>query len=135
MKTLILTIAVFLTTSFASFAQSNEISNAVISKQPFVIPFEKLENYLDLSDNQLDDVSGINTYFIATQEKIYKSPSESQEEQMQQAIYANLKLLKDVLTSDQYKKYLFLLNITNYHRIQAERGSAFDNIYLAESVK
>ena len=132
MKTLILTIAVLLTTSFAGFAQSNEMNQTSLSKQPFIVSFETLENYLDLSFDQLDDVRNINDYFIATQKKSQKLAPEKQTEQMQQAVYANLKLLKDTLTPEQYKKYLCVLNLTNFHRVLAEKESDLNNIYLAE---
>lgn len=32
---------------------------------------------------------------------------------MHQAVYGNLKLMKQVLTPDQYRKYVTLLNVTN----------------------
>ena len=132
MKTLILTIAVLLTTSYAGFAQSNEMNQVSLSKQPFIVSFESLEKYLDLSFEQVDDVRNINDYFIATQKKGVKSSSEMQPEQMQQAVYANLKLLKEVLTPEQYKKYIGLLNVTNYNRLLAAKTTDTDNIYYAE---
>jgi len=132
MKTLILTIAVLLTTSFAGFAQSNEMNKVSLSKQPFIVSFESLEKYLDLSFDQLEDVRNINAYFIVTQKKSVKSSTEIQPEQMQQAVYANLKLLKNVLTPEQYKKYIGLLNVTNYNRLLVAKTTDSDNIYYAK---
>ena len=132
MKTLILTIAVLLTTSFAGFAQSNEMNQVSLSKQPFIVSFESLEKYLDLSFDQLEDVRNINAYFIATQKSSVKSSTEIQPEQMQQAVYANLKLLKNVLTPEQYKRYIGLINVTNYNRLLAAKTTDSDNIYYAK---
>ena len=132
MKTLILTIAVLLTTSFAGFAQSNEMNQVSLSKQPFIVSFESLEKYLDLSFDQLEDVRNINAYFIVTQKRSVKSSTEIQLEQMQQAVYANLKLLKNVLTPEQYKKYIGLLNVTNYNRLLVAKTTDSDNIYYAK---
>ena len=132
MKTLILTIAVLLTTSFAAFAQSNEMNKVSLSKQPFIVSFEALEKYLDLSFEQLEDVRNINNFFIATQKKYVKTSSEIQSEKMQQTVYANIKLLKEVLSAEQYRKYIGLINVTNYNRLLSEKTNESDNIYYAK---
>ena len=132
MKTLILTIAVLLTTSFAGFAQSNEMNQVSLSKQPFIVSFEALEKYLDLSFEQLEDVRNINNFFIATQKKYVKTSSEIQSEKMQQTVYANIKLLKEVLSAEQYRKYIGLINVTNYNRLLSEKTNESDNIYYAK---
>ena len=132
MKTLILTIAVLLATSFAGFAQSNEMNQVSLSKQPFIVSFEALEKYLDLSVEQVEDVRNINDYFIATQKRSVKTSSEMQPEKMQQAVYANIKLLKEVLSPEQYRKYIGLINVTNYNRLLSEKTNESDNIYYAK---
>ena len=35
------------------------------------------------------------------------------DKKMRQAVYGNLKLMKKVLTPEQYRKYVILLNVTN----------------------
>ena len=131
MKTLILTIAVLLATSFAGFAQSNEMNTVSLSKQPFIVSFEALERYLDLSFEQVEDVRNINDYFIATQKKSVTTSSEIQSEKMQQAVYANIKLLKEVLSPEQYRKYIGLINVTNNNRLLSEKTNESENIYYA----
>jgi|GEM_PF-2876775 len=131
MKTLILTIAVLLATSFAGFAQSNEMNTVSLSKQPFIVSFEALEKYLDLSFEQVEDVRNINDYFIAIQKRSVKTSSEIQPEKMQQAVYANIKLLKEVLSPEQYRKYVGLINVTNYNRLLSEKTNESENIYYA----
>ena len=131
MKTLILTIAVLLTTSFAAFAQSNDMNTVSMSKQPFIVSFEALEKYLDLSFEQLEDVRNINNFFIETQKKCVKTSSEIQPEKMQQAVYANIKLLKEVLSPEQYRMYIGLINVTNYNRLLSEKTIDSDDIYYA----
>ena len=131
MKTLILTIAVFLATSFAGFAQSNEPNKVSMSKQPFIISFEALDKFLDLSFEQVDNVRNINDYFIATQKKNVKNSPEAQHEKIQNAVYANIKLLKDVLSPAQYRKYIGLINVTNYNRLHSEKTNDSENSYYA----
>ena len=131
MKTLILTIAVLLATSFAGFAQSNEMNKVSMSKQPFIVSFEALEKYLDLSFEQVDDVRNINDYFIATQKKNVNTSFEAQSEKIHNAVYGNIKLLKDVLSPEQYRKYIGLINVTNYNRLLSEKTNDSENTYYA----
>jgi len=107
----------------------NQVS---LSKQPFIVSFEALEKYLDLSFEQLEDVRNINNFFIATQKKYVKTSSEIQSEKMQQTVYANIKLLKEVLSAEQYRKYIGLINVTNYNRLLSEKTNESDNIYYAK---
>ena len=88
------------------FARENRNN---VSKEPFAINFEKLSNYLQLSSYQANEVANINEYFLDMQGESLRAS----EKMMRQAVYGNLKLMKKVLTPEQYRKYVVLLNVTN----------------------
>ena len=44
---------------------------------------------------------------------ICKGKVSGRDKKMRQAVYGNLKLMKKVLTPEQYRKYVVLLNVTN----------------------
>lgn len=92
------------------FARENRNN---VNKEPFAINFEKLSNYLQLSSYQANEVANINEYFMDMQEESLRSGSKMRDKKMHQAIYGNLKLMKKVLTPEQYRKYVILLNVTN----------------------
>ena len=53
-------------------------------------------------------------------------------ERLQKAVYGNLKLMKEALTADQYRKYVILLNVTNNNN-RLTGAVTFTDIYLAEN--
>jgi len=50
---------------------------------------------------------------------------------MQQAVYSNLKLMKDTLTPEQYRKYVILLNVTHNNNIKKGISSMPDTYLVA----
>jgi len=48
---------------------------------------------------------------------------------MEQAIYGNLKLMKETLTEDQYRSYLGLLNLTYNNRSKRLRADSLQEMY------
>lgn len=84
-----------------------------VSKEPFAINFEKLSNYLQLSSYQANEVANINEYFLDMQGESLRASEKMRDKKMRQAVYGNLKLMKKVLTPEQYRKYVVLLNVTN----------------------
>ncbi len=97
--------AVGITGSWAQHAQT--------VKKPFELNFNQLTTFLELSPFQWNEVKAINDHFILQQHESLMGTPARQEKRMQQAIYGNLKLMKDVLTNEQYRKYIALLNVTN----------------------
>ena len=67
--------------------------------------FESLKSYMK---NQ-----NINEFFLDKQRESLRASESQQQKKMHQAVYGNLKLMKKVLTPDQYRKYVTLLNVTN----------------------
>ena len=78
----------------------------------FDINVSKLSNYLQLSSSQAGTVSDICDYFTTQMKEASYSSKKSQQEKVSNAVYGNLKLMKETLTNEQYKKYVKLLNVT-----------------------
>lgn len=88
-------------------------NNGFCTREPFAINFEKLSNYLQLSSYQANEVANINEYFLDMQGESLRASEKMRDKKMRQAVYGNLKLMKKVLTPEQYRKYVVLLNVTN----------------------
>ena len=102
------------------------------AKEPFSASLYQLSSYLNLTAAQIDEVEAINTYFIEKQKESLRALPSVQEQKMQEAIYGNLKLMKKVLTNDQYRKYVMLVNITNNNN-RLMGISSVNDVYLAEN--
>ena len=103
MRRLGMAVAAVLLCATMGFARENRNN---VSKEPFAINFEKLSNYLQLSFY-------INEYFLDMQGESLRASEKMRDKKMRQAVYGNLKLMKKVLTPEQYRKYVVLLNVTN----------------------
>ena len=71
-------------------------------------------------------------YFVQEQRKSLSKDLKRQDERLQKAVYGNLKLMKEALTADQYRKYVILLNVTNNNN-RLTGAVTFTDIYLAEN--
>ena len=108
MRRLGMAVAAVLLCATMGFARENRNN---VSKEPF--NFEKLSNYLQLSSYQANEVENINEYFLDIQGESLRASEKMRDKKMRQAVYGNLKLMKKVLTPEQYRKYVVLLNVTN----------------------
>ncbi len=72
----------------------------------------KLGKYLDLTSNQYNDVENITTYFSDKMYSAYLSKDAKQTKKLREAVYGNFKLMKGALSDAQYKKYVYLMNVT-----------------------
>ena len=106
----------------------NEYGN----KEPFAVEFSRLSSYLGLAPYQMEEVLNINDYFVQEQRKSLSKDLKRQDERLQKAVYGNLKLMKEALTADQYRKYVILLNVTNNNN-RLTGAVTFTDIYLAEN--
>ncbi len=129
MKRLGLAVAAILMSVSVGFAQSSEVK---FSKEPFAVSAQRLSSYLQLTSSQYNEVADINAYFIEKQHESIKSGSKLQAKKMRQAVYGNLKLMKKVLTPEQYRKYIALLNVTNNNN-RLLGINAIPASYLAEN--
>lgn len=101
-----------------------------LSREPFVVSTKRLAEYLQLTSTQLDEVTNINRYFIEMQNESVKASAKMQERKMHQALYGNLKLMKQALSKEQYRKYVMLINITNNNN-QTLGVNTFPEVYMA----
>ncbi len=84
----------------------------------------KLGQYLNLKSDQSEEVANICDYFASQMRKANYS-SKDNNKLLRNAIYGNLKLMKNVLSAKQYSKYAAVLNVTlNNEGIKLEDNSA-----------
>ena len=110
MRRLGMAVSAILLCATVGFARENRNN---VSKEPFAINFEKLSYYLQLTPSLTGEVANINEFFLDKQRESLCASESQQQKKMHQAVYGNLKLMKKVLTPDQYRKYVTLLNVTN----------------------
>ena len=110
MRRLGMAVAAILLCATVGFARESRNN---VGKEPFAINFEQLNKYLQLSSDQANEVADINAYFQEMQGESLRASDEMRDKKMRQAVYGNLKLMKKALTSEQYRKYVLLLNVTN----------------------
>lgn len=108
------------------------ITNAQEINGKFMTEFSKLNTYLGLESTQLNEVYEINNYFKETQMDIKNRGNKSYEEQMKEALLVNMKLMKDALNEEQYRKYVTLLNITNNNN-KILKEMPLSDIYMADN--
>ena len=108
------------------------ITNAQEINGKFMAEFSKLNTYLGLESTQLNEVYEINNYFKEAQMNIKNRGNKSHEELMKEALLVNMKLMKDALNEEQYRKYVTLLNITNNNN-KILKEMPLSDIYMADN--
>ena len=131
MRKLIMEVAVLGMSATMNFAKAQCV-NEYGNKEPFAVEFSRLSSYLGLAPYQMEEVLNINDYFVQEQRKSLSKDLKRQDERLQKAVYGNLKLMKEALTADQYRKYVILLNVTNNNN-RLTGAVTFTDIYLAEN--
>lgn len=131
MRKLIMAVAVLGMSATMNFAKAQCV-NEYGNKEPFAVEFSRLSSYLGLAPYQMEEVLNINDYFVQEQRKSLSKDMKRQDERLQKAVYGNLKLMKEALTADQYRKYVILLNVTNNNN-RLTGAVTFTDIYLAEN--
>lgn len=131
MRKLIMAVAVLGMSATMNFAKAQCV-NEYGNKEPFAVEFSRLSSYLGLAPYQMEEVLNINDYFVQDQRKSLSKDLKRQDERLQKAVYGNLKLMKEALTADQYRKYVILLNVTNNNN-RLTGAVTFTDIYLAEN--
>ena len=131
MRKLIMAVAVLGMSAPMNFAKAQCV-NEYGNKEPFAVEFSRLSSYLGLAPYQMEEVLNINDYFVQEQRKSLSKDLKRQDERLQKAVYGNLKLMKEALTADQYRKYVILLNVTNNNN-RLTGAVTFTDIYLAEN--
>ena len=131
MRKLIMAVAVLGMSATMNFAKAQCV-NEYGNKEPFAVEFSRLSSYLGLAPYQMEEVLNINDYFVQEQRKSLSKDLKRQDERLQKAVYGNLKLMKEALTADQYRKFVILLNVTNNNN-RLTGAVTFTDIYLAEN--
>ena len=131
MRKLIMAVAVLGMSATMNFAKAQCV-NEYGNKEPFAVEFSRLSSYLGLAPYQMEEVLNINDNFVQEQRKSLSKDLKRQDERLQKAVYGNLKLMKEALTADQYRKYVILLNVTNNNN-RLTGAVTFTDIYLAEN--
>ena len=131
MRKLIMAVAVLGMSATMNFAKAQCV-NEYGNKEPFAVEFSRLSSYLGLAPYQMEEVLNINDYFVQEQRKSLSKDLKRQDERLKKAVYGNLKLMKEALTADQYRKYVILLNVTNNNN-RLTGAVTFTDIYLAEN--
>ena len=131
MRKLIMAVAVLGMSATMNFAKAQCV-NEYGNKEPFAVEFSRLSSYLGLAPYQMEEVLNINDYFVQEQRKSLSKDLKRQDERLQKAVYGNLKLMKEALTADRYRKYVILLNVTNNNN-RLTGAVTFTDIYLAEN--
>lgn len=73
---------------------------------------ERLSKFLALNSNQSEEVARICDYFNSQMLRANQASAKRQEELIHNAVYGNLKLMKETLDEKQYAEYLRLMNVT-----------------------
>lgn len=108
MKRLGLTFAAAVCLTAATFAAGNQPATA---KWESNINVTKLSKYLNLTVGQYEEVANICEYFTEQMERATTS-KKNREKLLRNAVYGNLKLMKQTLNGKQYADYAKVLNAT-----------------------
>lgn len=108
MKRLGLTLVAAVCLTATTFAAGNQPTTA---KWDGSINVSKLSRYLNLSADQHAEVANICEYF-STQMERATTAKKDQQKRLRNAVYGNLKLMKQTLTDKQYANYTRVLNAT-----------------------
>ena len=106
MKRSFLSVVMFLSLSTVGYSQENKLN--VGDWMEASLP--KLSRYLNLNAEQYDDVANAIEFFSDKMQSARYSKENRQIKYLNEAVYGNLKLMKDALSQAQYKKYLRLMN-------------------------
>lgn len=118
MKKIILTIVAMLsmTSMFAEESNSVNVSNAVAEKYVMNINTKSLSRALGLDYEEANDVEAISKNFAEDMLKVGTLKGEERTKAFKKAINKNLSYMHTVLSNDQYRKYVQLLNVTVANR-------------------
>lgn len=108
MKRLGLTLVAVICLVVTTFAAENQPATA---KWEGNINVTKLGKYLQLTDNQHNEVANICEYFNEQMSRATNS-KKNREKLLHTAVYGNLKLMKKILDEKQYANYARVLNVT-----------------------
>ena len=117
MRKLILSVAMLLVTSINVMAEDANSNKADIIKAYDVnVNINSLARYLELSKDQIEAVNDVQQVFVESLKNASLMSDESRKKMAKNAIDYDLKHMHYILTEDQYKKYVKVLNVTVKNR-------------------
>lgn len=117
MKKLFLMMAMLLATSFTAFADDNNSNNVnMVEAYTINVKINSLVRYLELSDDQKESVESVHKVFSESLRYAAVMDNENRNALIKNVIDYDLKNMKYILTKEQYKKYLKVLNATMVNR-------------------
>lgn len=115
MKKVFLMLVMMFTMSVSMFAEDTNTTE--IEKYEINVNISKLANYLELSSDQIDAVENVTEEL--TKDLMFAAvecSEKSRKAVTKNAIEKNIKNMRYVLTEEQMKKYLIVLNVTISNR-------------------
>lgn len=116
MKRLFLTVMAVLSMTL-TFAENENLNSADNTKAySMTVNYGKLAEYLGLSFDQQELVQDVHTSFCADMMNAAGTTGDERKAMVDKAIEKDLKYMRHILTNDQYRKYLVVLNATFNNR-------------------
>lgn len=113
MKKISLLFVVSLLVSATCFGETNKASVSGTTSWSWTVNASRLSRCLELNSAQYDEVTMACEYFA---DKLLKAANSKKEDLrsalVKKAVLGNLKLMREALNTEQYKKYISLLNLT-----------------------
>ena len=116
MKRLFLTIVAVLSMTMTFAENENAASVNDTKAYDMTVNMKKLSQTLSLTKDQIEGVAEIHKTFAAEMMFAAQSKGEERQKMVEKAINKDLAYMDYVLSSEQYRKYVTLLNITLYNR-------------------
>ena len=107
MKRSFLSVVMFLSLSTVGYSQENKLN---VGDWNLETRLPKLSRYLNLNAGQYDDVANAIDFFSDKIRSAKYSTENRKVKNLNEAVYGNLKLMKNTLSHTQYKKYVLLMN-------------------------
>lgn len=116
MKRLFLTVMAVLSMTM-TFAENEEFNTTnTANAYKMTVNYSRLADALCLSIDQLEAVQDIHSEFCADMMNAGNANADERKPMVEKALQKDLKHMRYVLTENQYRKYLMLLNVTISNR-------------------
>lgn len=116
MKKILLTVVALMSMTM-TFAENESAANLnKVESYDMTVNMSKLSQALGLSTDQIQAVSEIHKSFSAEMMYVVQYANEERNQKLDKAINRDLAYMKYILSEEQYRKYLTLLNLTLRNR-------------------